>query len=100
MVAKNEFITIIPRSSGGARRWPFELKARIVAETLIERATVNAVAKRYELILSRVSDWRSLERMGTLVLPNLDSMDFMPVQIEVPKLPVATPTHATSLSIC
>jgi transposase len=57
MVATNEFLTRLPRSSGGARRWPFELKAQIVAETLIEGATVKAVAKRYELIPSTVSDW-------------------------------------------
>ena len=46
------------------RRWPFELKAQIVAETLIEGATVKAVAKRYELIPSTVSDWRRMARMG------------------------------------
>jgi transposase len=48
MEATNEFLTRIPRGSDGKRRWPFELKARIVAETLIEGASVNAVAKRYE----------------------------------------------------
>ena len=72
MVATNEFLTGVPCSSGGARRWPIELKARIVAETLIEGATVKAVAKRYELIPSTVSDWRRMARMGKLVLPNLD----------------------------
>ena len=45
MVATNEFLTGVPRSSGGARRWPVELRARIVAETLIQGATVKAVAK-------------------------------------------------------
>ncbi len=44
MVATNEFLTGVPCSSGGARRWPIELKARIVAETLIEGTTVKAVA--------------------------------------------------------
>ncbi|MEY8117816.1 transposase [Falsihalocynthiibacter sp. BN13B15] len=85
MEATNEFLTRIPRGSDGKRRWPLELKARIVAETLIEGATVNGVAKRYGLIPSSVSDWRRMARTGKLVLPNLDGMDFVPVQIEGPK---------------
>jgi transposase len=97
MVATNEFLTRIPRGSGGARRWPLELKARVVAETLIEGATVNAVAKRYELIPSTVSDWRRMARMGKLVLPNLDGMDFVPVQIEEPKPPMPAPTPPINL---
>ena len=64
MVATSEFLTSIPAVQVGARRWPFELKAQIVAETLIEGATVKAVAKRYELIPSTVSDWRRMARMG------------------------------------
>ena len=56
METLSEFLAGIPRSSGGKRRWPLELKAQIVAETLIEGATVNGVAKRYGLIPSSVSD--------------------------------------------
>ena len=82
MEAMNEFLARIPRASDGKRRWPLELKARIVAETLIEGATVNGVAKRYGLIPSSVLDWRRMARAGKLVLPNLDGMDFAPVQIE------------------
>ena len=114
MVATSEFLTSIPAVQVGARRWPFELKAQIVAETLIEGATVKAVAKRYELIPSTVSDWRRMARMGKLVLPvawrdmghvregNLDDMDFVPVQIEETKPPVAAPTpiaHSGTLDV-
>ena len=67
MVATNEFLTRVPRSSGGARRWPVELRARIVAETLIQGATVKAVAKRYELIPGTVFDWRRMARRGKVV---------------------------------
>jgi len=49
MGATSEFLAVVPRGVDGKRNWPPELKARIVAETLIEGETVNAVAKRYEL---------------------------------------------------
>lgn len=92
MGATSEFLARVPRRSDGKRDWPPELKARIVAETLIEGETVNAVAKRYELIPSTVSDWRRMARQGKLVLPNLDGMDFVPVEIEAPA-PVAQPVR-------
>ena len=46
MEATNAFLARMPRSSDGKRRWPRELKTRVVAETLIEGATLNGVAKR------------------------------------------------------
>jgi len=95
MGATSEFLAMVPRRADGKRNWPSELKARIVAETLIEGETVKAVAKRYELIPSTVSDWRRLARQGKLVLPNLNGMDFVPVEIEAPA-PVAQPLAATS----
>ena len=88
MVATNEFLARIPRRADGKRDWPTELKARIVAETLIEGETVIGVAERYEVHASTVSDWRRMARMGKLVLPNLDGMDFVPVQIEDHAAPV------------
>ena len=96
MGAISEFLASVPRRSDGKRNWPPELKARIVAETLIEGETVNAVAKRYELIPSTVSDWRRMARQGKLVLPNLDGMDFVPVEIEAPVVqPVPTTSSGT-----
>ncbi len=90
MGATSEFLASVPRRADGKRNWPPELKARIVAETLIEGETVNAVAKRYELIPSTASDWRRMARQGKLVLPNLDGIDFVPVEVEA-SVPVAQP---------
>lgn len=95
MGATSEFLPSFPRRSDGKRDWPPELKARIVAETLIEGETVNAVAKRYDLIPSTVSDWRRMARQGKLVLPNLEGMNFVPVEIEMPA-PATHPLAATS----
>ncbi|SCM65929.1 transposase [Donghicola eburneus] len=93
MGATSEFLAMVPRRADGKRNWPSELKARIVAETLIEGETVKAVAQRYELIPSTVSDWRRIARQGKLVLPNLDGMNFVPVEVEAP---VAQPVPTTS----
>ena len=94
MVANNEILAQIPRRSDGTRRWSLDLKAQIVAETLIEGATVNAVAKRYKLTPTTVSDWRRMAREGKLVLPNLEGMDFVPVQVDEPA--AAVPILAAS----
>ena len=95
MGATSEFLAKVPRRTDGKRDWPPELKARIVAETLIEGETVKAVAKRYELIPRTVSDWRRMARQGKLVLPNLDGMGFVPVEIEA-SVPVAQPSPVIS----
>lgn len=95
MGATSEVLARVPRRADGKRNWPPDLKARIVAETLIEGETVNAVAKRYELIPSTVSDWLRMARLGKLILPSLDGMDFVPVEIEAPA-PVAQSLPAPS----
>ena len=97
MGATSEFLARLPRRSDGKRNWPPELKARIVAETLIEGETVNAVANRYDLTPSTVSDWRRMARQGKLVLPNLEGMSFVPVEIEAPAT-LAPSLPATSSS--
>ena len=80
MVATNEFRARILRRADGQRDWPTELKARIIAETLIEGTTVKALATQYELTPTTFSDWRRMARVGKLNLPNLEGMGFLPEQ--------------------
>jgi transposase len=53
----------------GRRRWPDELKARIVLESLAPDAVVTQVAQRHGCRPQQIHDWRRLARTGALALP-------------------------------
>lgn len=71
----------------GRRRWPDDLKARVVAESLAPGARVCDVAEKYGLIARHLSQWRGLARKGKLVLPADGAASFVPLVVE----PVAVP---------
>ena len=64
----------------GRRRWPEEVKARIVHESLEHGAVVSAVARRHGLRPQQLFTWRRLARTGRLAPP--ESVRFVPVVAE------------------
>lgn len=83
-------------SAAGRRRWPDDLRARIVAETLEPGVAVRDVAERYGVGANRISEWRRLAKDGKLTLPAaVGPAEFAPLMLsdeEPPSSWLATPT--------
>ena len=65
----------------GRRKWPDDLKARIVAETLVPGARVCEVARRHGVAPQYLTTWRGLARGGQLVLPDDGAATFATMTI-------------------
>ena len=85
--------------SCGRRRWPDEMKRRIVGETLEAGASVSVVARRHDVNANQVFTWRRQYRDG-LLTGGGEATAIVPVRIAPARAgsrsnrPLATPVAA------
>lgn len=86
----------------GRRRWPDDLKARIVAESFQPGVRVCDVAAKYGLIARHLSGWRGQARNGELVVPIDVAPAFVPLVIEpsISDSAASTDTGVIRVEIC
>ena len=67
----------------GRRRWPDDVKARIVAESFQPDVLVSAVARRHGISPQQLTTWRRAARDGHLALPGeADGPGFVPLVVD------------------
>jgi transposase len=82
----------------GRRRWPTELKARIVAESFAPGAIVAEVARRHGARAQQVHDWRRHVREGKLALPE-SAPAFAPIVAASENAVAMTPTNSSVIEV-
>ena len=83
----------------GRRRWPCEVKARIVAESFAAGSRVADVARRHGLQPQQVTAWRRQARAGELVLPDTEECGFAPLVLEEPPVSAEEPPLSATIEI-
>jgi transposase len=77
------------------RRWPVDVKRRIVEETLVPGASVSIVARRHDVNTNQVFTWRQLYRRGELGHGTAENgampPDFVPVGMVISSGPAVKP---------
>ena len=84
-------------AGSGRRRWPDELKAQIVAESLARGSVVTEIARRYGCRPQQVWDWRGMARNGELVLP-MGDVPLLVSLIGEPLSPGPPSSHSQSVA--
>ena len=67
--------------AGRRRSWTAEQKARIVAESFTEGATVSAVARRHGLTAQQLFAWRRKAEQGGAQIARTDGLEFASIVV-------------------
>jgi transposase len=87
-------------AGAGRKRWPDDLKAQIVAESLEPGVIVTDIARRHGCRPQQVHDWRRRARLGQLVLPaSADRLSFVPLVSELAPPAAAEPSGSQEAAI-
>jgi transposase len=81
-----------PKISRRFKRWPIELKRRIVEETFAPGASVSIVARRHDANANQVFGWRKQYQQGLLVDKTAKTHDLIRVASTSATMPPSVPS--------